>query len=149
GLVETPSDFGFNGARPSHPELLDWLASEFVARGYRLKEMHRLIVTSRAYRQSSAPRADGLAKDADNRLLWRKRPLRVEGEALRDGLLAVAGLLDRTVGGPGFSDYQETSGAGTTYYEPFDPVGAVYHRRSLYRFQPRGANLGLLDFFDC
>src|SRR5207237_8291833 len=102
-----------------------------------------------ADRQASRPRADALTKDADNRLLWRKRPVRIEGEVLRDSLLAITGLLDRSLGGPGFSDYQEASGAGTTYFEPFDPVGPQFHRRSLYRFQPRGANLGLLDVFDC
>ncbi len=149
GIVETPSDFGFNGGRPSHPELLDWLASEFSARGYRLKEMHRLIVTSRTYRQASLPIADGLKKDADTRLLWRKRPMRIEGEVLRDSLLAVTGLLDRTVGGQGFSDYKENNNAGTTYYGPFDPVGPQYNRRSLYRFRPRSASQGLLDAFDC
>ncbi|MFO0969703.1 MAG: DUF1553 domain-containing protein [Gemmataceae bacterium] len=149
GIVDTPSDFGFNGGRPSHPELLDWLAAEFKDRGYRLKDMHRLIVTSRTYRQASTPRKDALARDADSRLLWRKRPLRLDGEALRDGMLAVAGLLNREIGGKGFSDYKESGGAGTTYYEPFDPVGPAFQRRSVYRFQPRGANPGLLDVFDC
>ncbi len=149
GIVETPNDFGWSGGRPSHPELLDWLAAEFAARGYRLKDMHRLIVTSSAYRQASAPRKDGLAADADSRLVWRRRPLRLEAEALRDTLLAVSGLLQREVGGRGFSDYRETSGAGTTYYDPFDPVGPEFHRRSIYRFNPRGHNLGLLDAFDC
>lgn len=149
GIVDTPNDFGFNGGRPSHPEALDWLAAEFAARGYRLKDMHRLIVTSSAYRQASAPRKDGLAADADGRLLWRKQPVRLEAESLRDGMLAVAGLLNREIGGRGFSDYRETSGAGTTYYDPIDPVGPAFHRRSIYRFNPRGHNLGLLDAFDC
>jgi hypothetical protein len=149
GFVETPSDFGFNGGKPSHPELLDWLASEFVQRGYRLKAMHRLLVTSQAYRQASRPRPEAARLDADNRLLWRKRPLRIEGEVVRDSLLAVAGLLHREIGGKGFTDYRESSGAGTTYYDPIDPVGPEFQRRSLYRFQPRGANLGLLDVFDC
>ncbi len=149
GIVETPNDFGFNGGRPSHPELLDWLAAEFVARGFRLKEMHRLLVTSAAYRQASAPHTAGLAADADNRLLWRKKPLRLEGEVLRDAMLATAGLLNREVGGKGFSDYRENPNNGTTYYEPFDPAGPAFHRRSLYRFTPRGGNQGLLDSFDC
>jgi hypothetical protein len=149
GIVETPNDFGWSGGRPSHPELLDWLAAEFPSRGYRLKDLHRLIVTSSTYRQASSPRKDGLAADADGRLLWRKRSLRLEAEALRDSMLAVAGLLNREVGGRGFSDYRETSGAGTSYYDPFDPVGPEFHRRSIYRFNPRGHNLGLLDAFDC
>lgn len=150
GLVETPNDFGFSGGRPSHPELLDWLAAEFAARGYRLKAMHRLIVTTATYRQASAPRADGRAADADNRLLWRKRPLRLDGEALRDGLLATAGRLNREVGGRGFSDYRVIdANNGTTYYDPFDPAEPAAQRRSVYRFLPRGGNPGLLDVFDC
>jgi hypothetical protein len=149
GIVETPNDLGFNGGRPSHPELLDWLAAEFAASGYRLKHIHRLLVTSAAYRQASAPRATGLAVDADSRLLWRKRPLRVEAEVLRDAMLSVAGLLNRAQGGPGFAGYRETFLNGTTYFEPIDRVGADFQRRSVYRFAPRGANQGFLEAFDC
>ena len=150
GIVETPSDFGFNGGRPSHPELLDWLAGEFVAQGYRLKSLHRLIVNSATYRQASRPRPEALAKDADNRLLWRRRPLRLEGETLRDSLLVVAGQLNRETGGPGFSDYKVIdAGNGTAYYEPFDPTDPASQRRSVYRFTPRGGNQGFLDLFDC
>jgi hypothetical protein len=140
---------GCNGGRPSHPELLDYLATKFVGRGFRLKEMQRLIVTSAAYRQASTPSAAGLAADADDRLLWRKKPLRLEAEVLHDSMLAVAGQLNREVGGKGFSDYRETYNNGTTYYEPFDPVGREFSRRSLYRFTPRGGNQGLLESFDC
>lgn len=149
GLVETPSDFGFNGGRPSHPELLDWLASELMDGKYSLKRIHKLIVMSFTYRQASAPRKDCLAVDRDNRLLWRMKPRRLEGEAVRDAMLAASGLLDRTVGGKGFSDYRERNFNGTAYYEPFDPDGPEARRRSLYRFTPRGANTGLLDTFDC
>src|SRR5262249_50093152 len=112
GIVETPSDFGFNGSRPSHPELLDWLAAELADPGrerggpWSWNRLHRLLVTSATYRQSSAPRKDALAKDADNRLLWRFEPRRLEGEAVRDSMLAVAGLLNREVGGKGFTDYK-------------------------------------------
>ena len=175
GIVETPSDFGFNGSRPSHPELLDWLAAELKdptpgpspagggekappslpGKGggglgsYSLKRLHRLIVTSATYRQSSAPRRDALAADANDRLLWRYEPHRLEGEAVRDAMLAVAGLLNREVGGKGFSDYKVRDFNGTAYFDPFDPVGPEFHRRSIYRFTPRGANRGLLDTFDC
>jgi hypothetical protein len=149
GIVETPSDFGFNGSRPSHPELLDWLTAEFASRNYSLKELHRLIVTSATYRQASAPRKDCLAVDSNNRLLWRFSPRRLEGEAVRDYMLSVSGLLNPEVGGVGFSDYKEQNFNGTAYFEPFDPVGEKFHRRSIYRFMPRGANLGLLDVFDC
>ncbi|MFM2094548.1 MAG: hypothetical protein RIS70_1672 [Planctomycetota bacterium] len=150
GLVETPSDFGFNGGRPSHPELLDWLAAELIDRQFRLKELHRLMVTSATYRQASTPRAEAIAKDAENRLLWRKRPQRMEGEILRDSLLAVTGLLNRELYGEGFSDYRMVDAMnGTMYYEPYDPVEAAMQRRSIYRFTPRGGNQGFLDVFDC
>jgi len=149
GLVETPSDFGFNGGRPSHPELLDWLAAEFAERKYSLKTMHKLIVMSAAYRQSSSPRKDALAIDADTRLLWRKRPQRLEAEAVRDTILQTAGLLDLTLGGKGFSDYKVTPNNGTTYYDPIDSADRESQRRSIYRFVPRGSNPGLLDTFDC
>ncbi len=159
GIVETPSDFGFNGGRPTHPELLDWLARTLqnpakgdgvsTSRAWSLKRLHRLIVTSATYQQASLPRKEALAVDADNRLLWRMKPRRLEGESLRDAMLAVSGLLNRTVGGKGFSDYQERNFNGTAYFDPFDPVGPEFHRRSIYRFIPRGANQGLLDAFDC
>ncbi|MFO0797840.1 MAG: DUF1549 domain-containing protein [Gemmataceae bacterium] len=149
GLVETPSDFGFNGGRPSHPELLDWLAAEFAANGFSQKHLHRLIVTSDTYRQQSLPRADCAKIDADNRLLWRMKPRRLEGEAVRDAMLSAAGLLDRTVGGPGFSDFTERNFNGTAYFDPFDPEGPEARRRSVYRFLPRGGNPGLLEVLDC
>lgn len=149
GLVETPNDFGFNGGLPSHPALLDWLAHEFQSSGFSLKKLHRQIVLSHSYMQQSAIQPDAQKQDADNRLLWRKKPTRMDAESLRDTLLAVAGLLNRDVGGPSFSDYQETFLNGTTYFEPIDPVGPEFHRRSVYRFRPRGANVGLLDAFDC
>ena len=154
GLVETPSDFGFNGGRPSHPKLLDWLAAELQhpaagGRAWSLKRLHKLIVTSATYRQSSAMRKDALVIDADNRLLWRAKPRRLEGEAVRDSMLATAGLLNRAVGGKWFSDYRERNFNGTAYFDPIDPAGPEFHRRSVYRFTPRGANQGLLDTFDC
>jgi hypothetical protein len=153
GLVETPSDFGFNGGRPSHPELLDWLASELArpaaGKSWSLKRLHKLIVMSETYRQSSPPRKEAIAVDADNRLLWRMKPRRLEGEAVRDSMLAVSGLLDRTVGGKGFSDYRERNFNGTAYFDPFDPEEPAAQRRSIYRFTPRGGNTGLLDTFDC
>src|SRR5690606_23524000 len=90
GFVSTPSDLGFSGGEPTHPELRDWLASEFIAGGYSLKKLHRLIVTSAAYRQSSLPREDGLQADAQNRWLWRKSPWRLEAESVRDAILAVS-----------------------------------------------------------
>ncbi len=100
GLVATPSDFGTMGDEPSHPELLDWLATEFVARGWSLKAMHRLIVTSATYRQSSRPRPTAGAADPENTLLSRQNRRRLDGEAIRDALLAVSGQLNPAIGGP-------------------------------------------------
>ncbi len=149
GLVKTPNDFGFNGGRPSHPELLDWLASELQRQNYSLQAIHRLIVTSNAYRQSSRRNPKAHAIDANNRLLWRYSPRRLEAEVVRDSILQVAGKLNRDMGGPGFVDVKIQPNNGTTYYTPFDPVGKEFHRRTIYRFSPRGGRSSLLDTFDC
>jgi hypothetical protein len=100
GLVTTPGDFGLRGDPPTHPELLDWLASEFVTNGWSVKKLHRLIVTSAAFRQTSVDRDDGLAVDPENRVLWKQNRRRLEFEPLHDALLAVSGSLDTTLGGP-------------------------------------------------
>ncbi|MFO0879430.1 MAG: DUF1553 domain-containing protein [Gemmataceae bacterium] len=149
GLVETPSDFGFNGGRPSHPELLDWLAGELVAQRFSLKALHRLMVTSATYRQSSAPNAAALAVDAENRLLWRRTPLRLEAESVRDAMLAVAGGLDRTMGGAPYLDFNTYFFKGTQFYDPLEQVGPAFQRRSLYRMWARGGRNPFLDTFDC
>jgi hypothetical protein len=151
GLVETASDLGFNGGMPSHPELLDWLASEIIAQGWRLKAMHRLIVTSAAYRQSSAPNPKALTLDAGNRLLWRKAPMRLEAEMVRDAMLAIAGKLDAKLGGPSFRDYEIAPARGTpaVLYEAVDPRTPGLNRRTLYRAWARGGRSTLLDAFDC
>lgn len=149
GLVATPNDLGFNGGEPSHPGLLDWLAAELKRNGYRLKHMHRVMVTSSAYRQSSAPSAQGMASDADNRLLWRKSPVRLDAESLRDSMLLVSGKLNRQMGGPGFRDVSIKPLDGTTYYTPFDKEDSALNRRTVYRFSPRGRRSAILDAFDC
>jgi hypothetical protein len=104
GLVRTPSNFGRMGEAPTHPELLDWLARRFVESGWSLKAMHRLILHTAAYRQSSAASPDGQEKDPDNRLLGRMNRRRLEAEAFRDALSAVSGTLDQTRGGPADRD---------------------------------------------
>ncbi|MDG3005007.1 DUF1553 domain-containing protein [Paludisphaera mucosa] len=151
GLVETTSDFGFNGGVPSHPELLDWLASELPRRGWSLKAMHRLIVTSAAYWRSSRPDPEGLAKDAGDRLLWRKQPARLEAEMVRDAMLATAGVLDPATGGPSFRDHEPRKAEGTTtiLYVPTDPASPGQDRRTLYRAWARGGRSAFLDAFDC
>ena len=177
GLVETASDLGFNGGRPTHPELLDYLAAEFIARKWSLKALHRLIVTSETYRQSSGMRnaelgmrnedrpamalAGGLilipnselrnphSVDADNRSLWRFSPRRLEAEAVRDATLAVAGQLNPAVGGKGYQDVRPFIHRTSQYYEPLDPVGPDFNRRSVYRMGARGGRNPLLEAFDC
>jgi hypothetical protein len=149
GLVDTPSDFGFNGGRPSHPELIDWLVVQLRASDLKLKSLHRLMVTSSTYRQASSPNSVAQAIDANNRLLWRMSPRRLEAEVVRDSMLAVAGKLNLAMGGPGFEDVTATENSGTTYYEPVDVDGDAWFRRTVYRFSPRGGRSALLDTFDC
>ncbi|HEY6170155.1 MAG TPA: PSD1 and planctomycete cytochrome C domain-containing protein, partial [Verrucomicrobiae bacterium] len=110
GLVETPSDFGRNGTKPSHPELLDWLASEFIRSGWSAKQMHRLIVLSATYRQSTRHNAVAAEKDADVRLLWRFPSRRLEAETIRDSMLAVSGRLNLKMYGRGFNLFDKRGG---------------------------------------
>ncbi len=149
GLVDTPNDFGFNGARPSHRDLLDFLANALVAERWSLKQLHRTIVLSATYRQAALPNARAVALDADNRLLWRKTPRRLEAESVRDAILAVAGELNPMRGGPGFRDCTEVLRSGSYSYLPGDPIGPEFNRRSIYRTWTRGGRSGLLDAFDC
>ncbi len=154
GILDTPNDFGFNGGRPSHPDLLEFLAAGFRDDGFRLKNLHRLIVTSQTYRQASrsespAIQTQGQAIDANNRLLWRGPSRRLEAEAIRDAMLCVAGKLNDTRGGPSFKDVAVNFVNGTTYYEPLDVDGEAFFRRTVYRFNPRGGRSALLDTFDC
>jgi hypothetical protein len=149
GLIETPNDLGFNGGQPSHPELLDYLASELIASKWSLKHVHRLIVSSATYQQASMPRKECLAVDKDNRLLWRYSPRRLEAEAVRDAVLAISGELNPQVGGPSFQDFRPFDNHNSQYYEPIDPVGPPFHRRSIYRMWARGGKSPLLDTLDC
>ena len=104
GIVATPNDFGIQGATPTHPELLDWLARYLIAQGWQLKPVHQLILTSATYRQGASGIADQTEIDAENRWLWHFPARRLEGEAIRDSMLAVSGLLDPTMGGPSTLD---------------------------------------------
>ena len=148
GLVDTPNDFGFNGGRPTHPELLDFLAGELLRRDYSLKSLQRLIVTSATYRQSSRYNEQAAAIDAGNRLMWRKSPLRLEAELLRDTTLAVAGELNQQMGGPGYRDFT-TFVRNTQFYEMLDPIGPEFQRRTIYRTWIRSGRSRFLDAFDC
>jgi hypothetical protein len=147
GIVATPSDFGQRGERPTHPELLDWLATEFVAGGRRLKRMHKLMLTSEAYRQSTLTSPEAAKADPDNKLLSRMNRLRLEGEAVRDALLAVSGRLNRKAGGPGVvlpEAAQPTGGAKAAAVSP----ESERTRRSVYLFARRNLRLPFLEAFD-
>jgi hypothetical protein len=148
GLVETPSDFGLNGARPTHPELLDWLASEFVTRGWSVKAIHRLIVTSATYRQSSATGERGRGIDADARLLWRYSPRRLEAEVIRDAMLAVAGNLNLKMAGPGF-DLFDANDNYVKVYNSRTKFGPEEWRRMVYQAKPRMQLESTFGAFDC
>ena len=154
GLIDSPNDLGFNGGRPSHPELLNWLAVWFRENGYSLKKLHRLIVTSSTYQQSSSAASNAAqlraqSRDQTNRLLWRQNPRRIDAETLRDSLLDIAGQLNRRRFGPGFEDVRiETVGAAH-YYIAVDRVGDAFNRRTIYRWQVRGERSALLETFDC
>jgi hypothetical protein len=149
GLVRTPSDFGFNGDRPSHPELLDYLSIQLIRNDWKLKPLHRLIVSSATYQQSSRPRPDAQQVDAGNRLLWRVDPRRLSAEEIRDSILVAAGKLDDRLGGVGYRDVKEYKYRGSHFYDPIEPTGAESLRRTVYRFSPRGAKRTILDTFDC
>ena len=154
GICDTPNDFGRMGGTPSHPELLDWLACELRDHGGSLKHLHRLIVTSATYRQTSDHREDAAKLDGDNRLLWRMNRLRLDADSYRDFVLAASNRLDPATGGP--SERQFVTGPAvqltpTLNYEAYDWAALPKHRRSIYRFVWRGVPdpfMETLDFPD-
>jgi hypothetical protein len=153
GLVESANDLGVNGARPSHPELLDWLACEFVEGGWRIKRLHRLIVLSSTYRQASrhpSPRA-ALVKDSDNRLLWHFPRRRLSAEEVRDALLAVSGRLNGALGGPSVVIPVEPDLVRLLYAPSqwaVTPDKREHDRRSVYLLAKRNLRLPFLEAFD-
>jgi hypothetical protein len=147
GIVATSDNFGHLGARPTHPELLDFLATDFVQSGWKVKALHRLIVTSSVYRQASLSRPDAAAVDPGNLLLWRQRLRRLESEAVRDAVLAVSGSLDRTMGGPPVPIEPQADGMVVIPAQDL-PTPTAAWRRSLYLFARRNYNLTLLNVFD-
>ena len=173
GIVTTPSDFGLNGGKPSHPELIDWLASEFIAPtrlaatrsgarepdsaplrvatnqgAWSMKHIHRLILLSATYRQSSAATKEELAADAGTRLLWRYPPRRLEAEPLRDAYLFVSGKLNLTMGGPGF-DLFEPNTNYVKVYNPKKDFGPAEWRRMIYQSKWRMQLDDVFGSFDC
>ncbi|MCI0419181.1 MAG: DUF1553 domain-containing protein, partial [Acidobacteria bacterium] len=151
GIVATPDNFGSMGAPPTHPELLDWLAVDFMQNGWTLKRLHRMIMTSSVYRQSSRQPADGessLARkvDPENRLLWRMSLLRLEAEVIRDSVMAASGKLDPTSGGPAILLAARPEGFQTVSEK--DPNPNAKYRRSLYLLARRNYPLEFLQVFD-
>ncbi len=157
GLCDTPNDFGRMGGTPSHPELLDWLAVWFRDEAHgSLKALHRLILTSETWQQTSLAR-QGTAIDSDNRLLWRQNRPRLSGEQVRDTLLALSGQLDLTQGGPpavqfvsrGDATFMPGGNPAFLDYQHFDPDSPAARRRAIYRFQFRTVPDPFLDALDC
>lgn len=147
GLVETSNDFGRNGTPPSHPELLDWLASEFLRSGWSIKQLHRLVVLSATYRQSSQYIPAAARHDADVRLLWRYPLRRLEAETIRDTMLFVSGKLNLAMGGPGFDLFDKRGGlSGFVPVESFPDAGL---RRMIYAHKVRRERDPVFGAFDC
>lgn len=153
GLVLTPSDFGNNGMKPTHPELLDWLATEFIRSGWSIKHMHRLIVLSKAYRQqgvvshSSDTAKTAATLDANVRLLWRYPSRRLEAETIRDSMLAVSGLLNQKMYGRGYDLFDKRG--GLSGFEPIEKLTAENQRRMIYAHKVRRETEAVFGAFDC
>jgi hypothetical protein len=137
-----------SGDRPSHPELLDWLAAKLIESGWSVKALHKLIVLSATYRQGAAFNASAASVDSDNRLLWRYAPHRLEAEAVRDAILVASGQLNTVGGGPSFRPFTTTE-FNATFYTPIDRPEAEFNRRTVYRINVNSGKDPLLDSFDC
>jgi hypothetical protein len=148
GLVASPGDFGFNGGQPSHPELLDWLATELIERSWSLKSIHRVIMLSTTYRQNSRYDAASASGDALDRLLWRFPPRRLEAEAIRDSILFASGSLDVRMGGPGYDVFEPNTNY-VKVYTPKRDFGPAEWRRMVYQEKPRMRQDATFGEFDC
>jgi mono/diheme cytochrome c family protein len=151
GLVDTPNDFGRNGSLPTHPQLLDWLAVEFRDGGGSFKALHRLVLLSNTYRQSSRHDPAAAKVDADNRYLWRMNRQRLDAESVRDAVLAVSGKLDLRPGGPGFELFRFKDDHSPVYdHTALEKVhDPATYRRTVYRFTVRSVPNPFLDCLDC
>lgn len=147
GLVETSSEFGHTGTKPSHPELLDWLAQEFIRSGWSIKHMQRLIVLSATYRQSTRHNDVAAANDADVRLLWRYPSRRLDAETIRDSMLAVSGRLNRKMFGRGFDLFDKRG--GLTGFKPVETFSGDGLRRMIYAHKVRREREAVFGAFDC
>jgi hypothetical protein len=148
GIVETPSDFGFLGSKPTHPELLDYLAAKLVANGWKLKDLHREILLSKTYQQSATYNETAAKEDKSARLLWRFPPRRLSAEELRDTMLTVAGAMKlEPMGGPGFRLFRYLANNVSTYI-PLDTHGPETYRRAVYHQNARASVVDVLNDFD-
>jgi uncharacterized protein DUF1553/uncharacterized protein DUF1549/cytochrome c len=147
GLVQTPSDFGRMGIKPTHPELLDWLAAEFIRSGWSVKHMHRLIVMSETYRQSSSIEVNAQAIDADVRYLWRFPSRRLESESIRDSMLAVSGRLNLKMYGRGYDLFDKRG--GLSGFDPIETFTSENQRRMIYAHKVRREPETVFGAFDC
>jgi len=151
GLVASPNDFGRMGEKPTHPELLEWLAVRFRDEGQTLKPLHRMIVTSSVYRQTASHHEENAQIDASNQFLWRWNRRRMDAEEIRDAILSVSGQLNSTMGGPGYYLFvlEKTAHSPHYEYQLFDPAAPESHRRSVYRFIVRSQPDPFLTTLDC
>jgi hypothetical protein len=148
GIVDSPSDFGYLGSKPTHPDLLDFLACRLIKNGWRIKSLHREILLSKVYQQSAAYHEDFAKLDKDSRFLWRFPPRRLSAEELRDTILTVAGKMRlEPMGGPGFRLYKFTQNNVCTYF-PLDVHGPETYRRSVYHQNARASIVDVLSDFD-
>ena len=147
GLVSTPSDLGNNGVQPTHRELLDWLAAEFIRAGWSIKHMHRLIVLSKTYRQGSDSRPKAVAIDAGTRWLWRYPSRRLDAECIRDSMLAVSGRLNLKMYGRGFDLFEQRG--GLSGFKPIETISSENQRRMIYAHKVRRELEAVFGAFDC
>jgi hypothetical protein len=148
GIVDTPSDFGANGSTPTHPELLDWLASELMANGWSLKHLHRVILLSATWQQESVPNPKAMKVDAASRLLWRFPSRRIEAEGIRDAMLLASGVLDLSMGGKGFDGF-EVEMENVRHFHPKTSFGPADWRRMIYMTKVRQEKDAVFGAFDC
>ena len=146
--MDTPSDLGEAGTLPTHPQLLDYLASELIDHDWSLKHIHRLIMESSTYQQSSRPKPNAIAVDASARLLWRFPPRRMEAEVIRDSILQVSGSLDKRMGGSGFPGFM-VQAENVRHYFPLAEFGPQHWRRMIYMTKVRQEKDSIFGVFDC
>lgn len=150
GIVDSPNDFGLMGRKPTHPELLDWLAVEFRDSGQRMKRLHRMICLSTTYRQASSHNSKYAQIDAENRFLWRMNRRRLTAESIRDSILLISGKMNERMGGPGYKAFGFKDDHSPHYkYHEYNPDDPKTHRRSIYRMAVRSVPDPLMTTLDC